>query len=409
MVALNPLTLDLVDPSWADAVVACPADGFDAADLDAFAARLGRVRQRAFRSSGEPGFALYRLVGQGHELLGVVGDLDVGSEPHAWLRPHEQTEPAREAAMARHRRRVGADTSPVMVGFPSQPALDRLLADLADEVPAVSVTTSDDVRHEIVCLTDPGAVATVAREVARLPHGYLLDGHHRAAAAGRDPRTRRVLAALFPLHQVHPLGYHRVVRRASTDGSVGGPLSDASTEALWAAVGARFAVEPVADAADARPRDRGEMALRFDGSWVRLRPRPDLVPARLPDRLDEAVVRRHLLEAVLGVTDPPREGTVAYVPGTVGPDELERATDPRDLLVVLAAPPMTDFQAVADAGTAFPPKSTYFAPKPAVGLLLARRRAVAALAPHGDAAAAEGRATARHSPSSTLTSVSTDE
>lgn len=409
MVTLHPLALELVQPPWADEVVACPADAFDAADMDAFAARLAAARERdAFRAVDGPGFALYRLVGRGHELLGVVGDLHVGSGRRSRLRVHEQTDPAREAAVQRHRQRVGADTSPVMVGLPSHPRLDRLLADLADASPAVVATTGDGVRHEVWPLTEPDVVACVAAELALPERCYLLDGHHRVAAAVRqvgqarggrqppegpapggasggwepqgreDPRDpRRVLAALFPLHQVCPLGYHRVVRRPPTARRHADGASPPRwvTAGLWEAVEARFAVEPAGDLAAAHPRNRGEMALRLDGVWARVTPRPGLVPAGLPDRLDEAVVQRHLLGAVLGVTGPRRDGAVSYVPGTVAPDELERVTSPQDVLVVLAAPPMADVQAVADVGAAFPPKSTYFAPKPAVGLLLGRRGA----------------------------------
>lgn len=409
MVTLHPVALEHVKPSWADEVVACPADAFDAADMDAFAARLAALRERAaFRAVDESGFVLYRLVGRGHELLGVVGDLDVGSGHRGRLRRHEQTELAREAAVRRHRQRVGADTSPIMAGFPSHPRLNRLLAGLADATPAVATTTSDGVRHEVWPLTDPDTVGAVAAEFALLERCYLLDGHHRVAAAVRqagqarggrqppdgpapggasgsweprdreDPREpRRVLAALFPLYQVHPLGYHRVVRRPLTArrDAAGASPPRWVTAGLWESVEARFAVEPAGDAVGAQPRNRGEMALRLDGAWARVTPRPGLVPAGLPDRLDEAVVERHLLEAVLGVTDPRRDGALSYVPGTVGAPELERVTSPRDVLVVLAAPPMADVQAVADAGSAFPPKSTYFAPKPAVGLLLGRRGA----------------------------------
>lgn len=372
MVALRPLALRLVDPAWADRVVVPGMDAFAPEAL----AHLERLRTRGpYPAVDEPALALYRLEADGHAQLGIVGDLDVADARHGRLRVHELTEVAREEALVSHRAHVGADACPISVAYPARPVLSALLADLTREAPAVSVATADGVRHEAWAITDPDAVTALLASVAELEAVYLLDGHHRLAAAtrhaervgggdGRPDDPGRILAALFPDDEVRAFDYRRVVRWP--------PGADA--DALLAEVRRRFAVTPAADAAHARPRGRGEMALRLGGAWYRLVPHPRVVGDALPGRLDEVVVQRHLLDAVLGVTDPRTDPALSFVPGTVSLEELSRHTRPDDVQVVLHPPPLTDLQAVADVGAALPPKSTYFTPKLASGLMLQRRR-----------------------------------
>lgn len=392
MIAFHPIAPEIVDPAWADDVAAPASDALATDELAALAGRkpwsvlhatgtdlsgaapsaegdaghLRRLRDvGAYRHVDMPVVLLYRVAHGDHVQLGVVGDLDVADEG---LRRHEHTAVAKETALRSLRERLGVDTNPVSVAHPPDARLDGLLAELAAAVgdePDTAVTTADGAHHEITAITASDRVAAVVAAVAALPAVYLLDGHHRLAAAADAPGgSGRVLAALFSRDQVRALDYRRVVRRAAGDAA-----------SRLAAIRRRFDVATLADVGAASPRRRGEMALRLAGRWYRLRPHPGLVPDHLPDRLDEAVVQRHLLEPVFGIADPRTDPALSYVPGTVALDDLDRRLGADDAVVVLHPLPLAELQAVADAGVALPPKSTYFTPKLAAGLVLQRRRA----------------------------------
>lgn len=410
MVAFHPVTPELVEPAWAGQVVAPAVDALSPAELRALAHRqpwtilcalglvpdskrvtlggasgdrLERLRAAgAFRGVDRPTVLLYRVVDADHAQVGLIGDLDVADCRDGGIRRHEHTEMAKEAALGRDREQLGADTSPVSVAYPPDRRLDAHLAELvaaaSGETPAVSVTIADGTRHEVWPITHPDIVAALTAEIRDLPVAYLLDGHHRVGAAARHAERvgavdagphhpGRVLAVLFPREQVRALDYRRVIRRP--DGVDGADL--------LAAIRKRFAVSSLpAGAASAQPGRRGRMSLRLDGSWYRLVPHGDVVPSELPDRLDEAIVQRQLLEPVLGVTDPRTSAALSYVPGTVPLTELEQRVDPDDVVVALCPLPLSELEAVADAGVALPPKATYFTPKVATGLMLQRRHAL---------------------------------
>jgi uncharacterized protein (DUF1015 family) len=78
-----------------------------------------------------------------------------------------------------------------------------------------------------------------------------------------------------------------------------------------------------------------------------------------------------LLGPVLGIGDPRTDARIDFVGGVRGLAELERRVQDGSATVAFALHPtrMEQLMAVADAGKLMPPKSTWFEPKLADGLL----------------------------------------
>ncbi|NIR60291.1 MAG: DUF1015 domain-containing protein, partial [Gammaproteobacteria bacterium] len=108
------------------------------------------------------------------------------------------------------------------------------------------------------------------------------------------------------------------------------------------------------------------------GRWYRLRLPAERIPAEDPvARLDVSLLAEHLIAPVLGITDPRRDPRIGFVGGVRGLGELERRVDSGEMAVAFSLHPtrMEDLMAVADAGRVMPPKSTWFEPKLADGLV----------------------------------------
>jgi uncharacterized protein (DUF1015 family) len=88
-------------------------------------------------------------------------------------------------------------------------------------------------------------------------------------------------------------------------------------------------------------------------------------------RLDVSLLQDNLLGPVLGIGDPRRDERIDFVGGIRGLGELERRVDGGEWRVAFALFPtgMEALMAVADAGEVMPPKSTWFEPKLADGLV----------------------------------------
>ena len=106
--------------------------------------------------------------------------------------------------------------------------------------------------------------------------------------------------------------------------------------------------------------------------WYRLTIKPDLIPQADPvKRLDVSLLQDNLIGPILGIADQRRDKRIDFVGGIRGLTELERRVDSGEMAVAFAlhATSMAQLMAVADAGEVMPPKSTWFEPKLADGMV----------------------------------------
>jgi uncharacterized protein (DUF1015 family) len=284
------------------------------------------------------------------------------------VRRHEHTTPVKEDDRVRQIEAVNAETGPVMMGYPPAPAIDAMLAEAAAGAPDVDVTADDGVRHEMWMVASDAAIAAFTRAFDSLPAIYIGDGHHRSAAAARVAAARggnsgshgHFLAVVFPHHEMTILDYNRVLR----------DLNGRTPEQLLAELRKSFAVE--ASDRPVRPAAAGEFGMLLAGKWYRLSLPPDLVPRNDPiGRLPITLLAKNVIEPLFGVTDPRTDKRIDFVGGGRGLAELERRVASGEMAVAFALYPtqMADVMAVADAGGIMPPKSTWFEPKLADGMV----------------------------------------
>ena len=321
-----------------------------------------------------PCYYAYRLVMGGHVQTGLVAAASVADYDSNRIRRHEFTRPDKEDDRVRQIEALSAQTGPVLLAYPAAPAIDGLLADASRGAPDADVTTPDGIRHTIWVIRDGSPLDRLSTAVDALPALYIADGHHRSAAASRVAANRRAanprhtgdesynyfLAVIFPHHEMQILDYNRVVA----------DLNGLGAEEFLARIGERFAVE--SSTQPVKPAARGEFGLYLPGGWLRLRIRPDLVPSADPvARLDVSLLSNHLLGPVLGIEDLRRDKRIDFVGGIRGLVELERRVASGEMAAAFSMYPtrMEDLMAVADAGEVMPPKSTWFEPKLADGLV----------------------------------------
>jgi uncharacterized protein (DUF1015 family) len=87
--------------------------------------------------------------------------------------------------------------------------------------------------------------------------------------------------------------------------------------------------------------------------------------------LDVSLLSDHVLGPILGITDLRRDKRIDFVGGMRGLAELEKRVDSGEMAAAFALYPtrMNQLMAVADSHQVMPPKSTWFEPKLADGLV----------------------------------------
>jgi uncharacterized protein (DUF1015 family) len=343
-------------------------DPYDRAVYAKAAENLDRmVKAGILIRDAEPRYYVYRQTWRGRTQTGLAAVASLADYVTNRVRKHELTTPVKEDDRVRQIEAVNAQTGPVMMAYPAAPQIDALLAGAAKGAPEVDVTADDGVRHQLWVIDDAETIARLTRAFDALPAIYIADGHHRSAAAARVAQTRGktgshqdILSVIFPHHEMTILDYNRVLR----------DLHGRSPQQLLAALRERFAVE--ASEQPVRPAASREFGMFLDGHWYRLTIRPDLVPTNDPiGRLPITLLTRNVIEPLFGITDPRTDKRIDFVGGGRGLGELERRVASGEMAVAFSLYPtqMDDLMAVADAGEIMPPKSTWFEPKLADGMV----------------------------------------
>lgn len=344
------------------------------ADADPYAEAVyaqGAANLSALQDSGvlrrdaTPCFYVYQLEMQGRVQTGVVAAASVAGYDAGDIRRHEFTRPDKENDRVRHIETLDAQTGPVFLIYRSEARLNALLAEAASG-PADAEAELQGVRHSLWVVQQPEQVAAFEAAIGDLDRLYVADGHHRSAAASRvaasrpgDPAAQWFLTVTFPHDQVHILDYNRVL--ADLHGRTPQQFLDALRE--------RASVTP-ADAPVA-PDQRHVYGLYVDGGWYRVQVPDSAVPADPVGRLAVSVLHDHLIEPVLDISDPRRDPRIDFVGGIRGLGELERRVDSGEMAAAFSLHPtsLEDLMAVADSGAVMPPKSTWFEPKLADGMV----------------------------------------
>ncbi|MTJ82896.1 MAG: DUF1015 domain-containing protein [Telmatospirillum sp.] len=317
-----------------------------------------------------PCFYVYRLEMGGHVQTGIVGGGSVAAYDANRIRRHEFTRPDKEDDRVRQIEACAAQTGPVLLAHRNDPRLAGAVDATVAEPPVYRVEAVDGNIHTLWVMTDAGRIADVMAAFEEMPAVYIADGHHRSAAASRVARARRqageapegpgqsFLVVSFPIEDMKIFDYNRVVRDLGSHDRAG----------FLTALEAEFDVRPVGG--QARPDAPGVFGLYLPGQWYRLTLRRP-VPADPVQRLDVSLLTDRLLAPVLGISDLRKDKRIDFVGGKRGLGELERLVSSGAMAAAFAlhATSMEDLVRVAEAGQVMPPKSTWFEPKLADGLV----------------------------------------
>ena len=322
----------------------------------------------------KPCYYVYRLEMEGHVQTGLVATASVADYETNRIRKHEFTRPEKEDDRVRQIEALNAQTGPVLLAYPSAPEVDAMLEQASLGTPDADVTLSDGVRHTLWVIADDTVQERLTAAFDAMPALYIADGHHRSAAAARVASTRRAadpaprgtksydyfLSVIFPHHRMKIMDYNRLVK----------DLNGLSYDEFLMRVTTDFILETTVG--QVKPTRQCEFGMYLRERWHRLSIYLDMLPQQDPvGRLDVSLLQNNLIAPILGITDPRRDKRIDFVGGIRGLEELERRVDSHDMAVAFALFPtgMKDLMAVADAGEVMPPKSTWFEPKLADGLV----------------------------------------
>lgn len=311
----------------------------------------------------DPTFTIYRMTftdeaGVVRRTTGVIGALELWPPGAGEILPHEQTTKKAKSDRLDMLRSTRYNLSAIW-GLSLAVGLTDLLP--TDAEPDAEWTDPDGVTHTVWTSRDPERNGHIAARVLDRPI-VVADGHHRYETALQYRDERRVvdgpgttadLTMCFVVELVEDELTVQPIHRLVTGLPDGAALHLLLTE--------HFDVEPTeAFGPDAVERlvEAGGLGLVDDTGTFLLRPKP----GAFDDSVELDTVRlEHAREAL-----PSHE--LSYQHGVA--NVVDAVAEGRAQAALLMRPAtVTQIQAIAHGGERMPPKTTFFAPKPATGIV----------------------------------------
>ncbi|MCM2267107.1 MAG: DUF1015 domain-containing protein [Elusimicrobiales bacterium] len=324
----------------------------------------------------KPCFYAYRLQMGAHIQTGLMVGACVEDYDNNRIRKHEFTRPVKEDDRVNQIKFVKAQTGPGIIAYKQVPEIDAVIKKNVKKEPLFSATGAGGVIHTLWLIDDAADIKAISDASERQKTVYIADGHHRSAAASRVKKfmveTRGnahtgtepynvYLAAAFPVNEMKIWDYNRVVK----------DLNGLTPEKFLSEVQKSFEVKEVKG--QAKPAARREFGLYLGGKWYLMKPAVK-TPTKEEDpvkALDVSVLSDLVLDRVLGIKDLRKSDRVDFVGGIRGLGELEKRVNSGEMAAAFAlhATSLDELISVADDNQVMPPKSTWFEPKLADGVV----------------------------------------
>ena len=343
---------------------------YDASVYAMGASNFNKMKEQGMLIRDEqPCYYIYELTMDGHVQTGIAAAASIQAYDEDIIRKHEHTRPKKEDDRVNQIKALRAQTGPVFLTYRQQNDIDEMVNQVKLTRPVYDLVTDDGIRHRFWIVDDAGQVDWLDKSFSRMERMYIADGHHRSAAASRVCADKKsdggtscdsFLAVLVPDDQVQIFDYNRIIR----------DLNGLSEDDFLENIGRSFSVEKASE--PVRPATKGEYGMYLPGQWYKLTINPEFMASGdSVHQLDVSMLHHNLIGPVLDITDPRRDDRIDFVGGIRGLGELEKRVDSGEMAVAFSLFPtgLDELMAVADAGKVMPPKSTWFEPKLADGLV----------------------------------------
>ena len=324
----------------------------------------------------KPCFYVYRLQLGAHIQTGLVVGACLNDYDANRIRKHEFTLPVKENDRVSQIKYVKAQTGPCLIAYRQIPEADAIIKKTVKSAPEFSAAGTGGVIHTLWLLNDEADINALVEVFERQKAVYIADGHHRSAAASRVKKMMAAergsahtgaepynacLAVAYPVDELKIWDYNRVVK----------DLNGLMPEAFLSKIEESFEVKEVTS--QARPAARREFGLYLGGKWRLMKPTVK-TPTREDDpvkALDVSVLSDLVLDRILGIKDLRESDRVDFVGGIRGLGELEKRVNSGEMSAAFAlfATSLDELISVADNNQVMPPKSTWFEPKLADGVV----------------------------------------
>jgi uncharacterized protein (DUF1015 family) len=315
------------------------------------------------------------IQGESRSLTGIIGCTAVKDYLANNVKRHELTRHQKELDRTQLTDAQSANMGSVCQAYKPRKDIEGIIDNVKAERAHYDFNTKDGHRHLLWKCSQLTSL-DLQQRFDSVSSVYIIDGHHRAAAAVNVQRRRRqraeeagvewedsgadyYMSINFSTDQLKILPYNRLVR----------DLNGLTQAQFMKAVEEKYEVVPETSY---KPRGRGFVNLYLGGSWFGLKVRAEMLKGKdLVGRLDVQLLTDLILSPVLGIRDLRKTERIEFIGGATGGESIPAQCN-NGFVAGFSLHPIDidDVVKTADSNSILPPKSTWFEPKPKSGLVV---------------------------------------
>lgn len=325
------------------------------------------IKKGILIKENKPCYYIYRIIYNFKVITGIALGASCKAYDENKIKKHELTRVEKEEDRVKQIKAVRAQTGLVMLIYPDIKKIEEMLDKIIlNTQPEYDVFGENNTKHQIWVIKEEEDINLITQEFNRLGKFYIADGHHRSAAASRiakdEPLNQaagKMLAVAFPSSQMQIMDYNRVVK----------DLNGLSESEFIKKLEQEFTLTKKDSAY--KPQQSKEFSMYLNDKWYKLSLKEPFYSKIATENLDVSILTEKILNPILNVGDLRKSNRINFIGGIRGLGELEKLVDTKEYKVAFALYPTTvqNLIDVAEAGEIMPPKSTWFEPKLADGLL----------------------------------------
>ena len=320
-------------------------------------------------------FYIYQIEDGRRKHTGLVALNDVADFFDGKIKKHENTISEKEQQQMQLFLRMNAILKPVLLTYPSVPAIENWLKQYVGTAAPLFTTRfeKDGQVHRMWPVTEAKDIAFLQDLFAtHVPRTYIADGHHRTTTVALLHERLRVKSPEYDFDnlfciflgadELDILDYNRVVEG----------LKQVSPTQFVVRMSKIFEMEPLD--APRRPLHKHELIMYVRKEWYSLQWKKEVLERYPADRvlLDASLLNEWVLDPILGIRDVRTDTRITYVEGSRGVEGVKKTVGANRNRIGFMLFPVSfdDLMQMADADESLPPKSTYFEPRIRTGMIV---------------------------------------
>ncbi|POZ92731.1 DUF1015 domain-containing protein [Petrotoga halophila] len=333
------------------------------------------IKNGVLIKDSEPSFYIYCETWKGVSQTGFFAVVSVDEYDKGIVKKHELTRRDKENDRTNHILNLNAQTGPVFLTYKAQEDLKTIINQIIKNKEILySFCDENNVKHELIKIQEEDEKEQIEKAFNSIDYLYIVDGHHRAAAASRAQKIMKekdtnysldkpynyFMAVIFPHNELRVLPYNRIVK----------DLNGLKEEEFLKKIGSYFEVEE-APFSPYSPDSPHSFGMYLQKKWYKLTFKGEESEDPV-ENLDVQILQKYLLDPIFSIKDPRSDPRIYFLGGIRGVKEIEKWVDKKDWKVGFSMYPtqIDQLLKVADMNKIMPPKSTWFEPKLRSGLLI---------------------------------------